>query len=239
MAVQPRFAFGKNWTGFLSRLDESKVNEAERSLKEMLGVDPLNGGSFLDIGSGSGLFSLAAMRLGAKRVYSFDYDPNSVHCTRELKGRYYPTAEYWDIQPGDVLNPKYLRSLGKFEIVYSWGVLHHTGNMRQALENVLIPLADNGKLYISIYNDQGWPSRAWTWVKRAYNQLPPPFRFLILWPAFLRLWGPRLILDTLKGNPLKTWRGCLPGMMRWIGWAVIPLRWPGPRGFLSSITPRG
>ena len=72
-----RFEFGKNWSQFLSHLNDSRIAEAEQSLRNMLEVDDLCGKRFLDIGSGSGLFSLAARRLGAS-VYSFDYDPRSV-----------------------------------------------------------------------------------------------------------------------------------------------------------------
>ena len=85
-----RFEFGKNWQRFLSVLNDERIAEAEKSLRAMLETESLSGKSFLDVGSGSGLFSLAAMRLGAARVHSFDYDAQSVACTRELKRRYFP-----------------------------------------------------------------------------------------------------------------------------------------------------
>ncbi len=85
VAGKQRFEFGANWNRFLAVLNDERIAQAEESLKRMLEVDNLQGKSFLDIGSGSGLFSLAARRLGA-RVYSFDYDPKSVACTRELDG---------------------------------------------------------------------------------------------------------------------------------------------------------
>src|SRR5438105_7182534 len=129
-----RFGFGENWSRFLELLDEGRISRAEESLKGMLEVESLAGRSFLDIGSGSGLFSLAARRLGA-RVHSFDYDPKSVACTQEVRRRFYFNDPDWVIERGSVLDESYLKSLGQFNIVYSWGVLHHTGAMWQALEN--------------------------------------------------------------------------------------------------------
>src|SRR5207302_4892266 len=98
-----RFEFGKNWSRFLAILDEQRIYEAERSLGKMLGGTNLKGKSFLDIGSGSGLFSLAARRLGA-HVHSFDYDPKSVACTRELKRRFFSEDKNWRIEQGSVLD---------------------------------------------------------------------------------------------------------------------------------------
>lgn len=84
-----RFGFGANWASFLKVLDDDRIAEAEASLKDRLDVERLDGKTFLDIGSGSGLFSLSARRLGAK-VFSFDYDLDSVGCTQELRQRYFP-----------------------------------------------------------------------------------------------------------------------------------------------------
>ncbi len=167
VAEKKRFEFGKNWKRFLSVLNDERISEAELSLKEMLEVNNLKGKSFLDVGSGSGLFSLAARRLGA-RVHSFDYDPQSVACTSELKNHYFPNDEYWVIGEGSVLDSEYMKSLGKFDIVYSWGVLHHTGDMWKALDNVRIPVNNDGVLFIAIYNDRGIKSQFWRRVKRIY-----------------------------------------------------------------------
>jgi SAM-dependent methyltransferase len=162
-----RFKFGENWSRFLKVLNDERIFEAEKSLKQMLGVEDLEGKSFLDIGSGSGLFSLAARRLGA-RVHSFDYDPQSVASTRELKRRYFPEDSDWTVEEGSVLDRDYLESLGKFDIVYSWGVLMMTGDMWRALDYAGLPVADGGRLFIAIYNDQGAISKLWLRIKRLY-----------------------------------------------------------------------
>ncbi len=132
----------------------------------MLGRDTLAGLTFLDIGCGSGLFSLAARRLGAT-VHSFDYDPQSVACSRKLKERFLPDDAGWHIEWGSVLDAAYLDRLGRFDVVYSWGVLHHTGAMWQALEHAQRAVATNGTLFIAIYNDMGSQSIRWRHIKRA------------------------------------------------------------------------
>ncbi len=133
----------------------------------MLGVDSLAGKRFLDIGSGSGLFSLAARRLGAT-VHSMDYDPQSVACTAELRRRYFPEDPAWTVTQGSVLDRGTVESLGTHDIVYSWGVLHHTGDMWKALQHATLPVAPGGSLFVSIYNDQGARSKAWRILKRVY-----------------------------------------------------------------------
>ena len=112
--------------------EQDRIRSLIASLREMLGMEDLRGQSFLDIGSGSGLFSLAARRLGA-RVHSFDYDPHSVAGTKELRRRFFREDPAWTVESGSALDADYVRGLGPFDIVYSWGVLHHTGSMWEAL----------------------------------------------------------------------------------------------------------
>ena len=199
-----RFEFGRNWAEFLKHLDDDRIREAEKSLLDMLEMPDLEGKTFIDIGSGSGLFSLAAKRLGAK-VHSLDFDPQSVKCTRELKRRYFDTDTDWVVEAGSVLDPDYLARLGQFDIVYSWGVLHHTGHLWQALENVIPLVKEGGKLFIALYNDQGGPSRRWLTVKKLYCKYPI-LRMPLLLGSWWRLYWRTVLRDLIHLTPGASFR---------------------------------
>lgn len=215
-----RFAFGRNWKDFLGLLTDERIHEAEKYLSSMLQLQRFDGIRFLDIGCGSGLSSLAARRLGAD-VCSFDFDDDSVACTRALRHRYYPEDKRWTVAQGSILDRHLVSSLGTFDVVYAWGVLHHTGQMWEAMELASLPVAVGGILFISIYNDQGWRSRIWRSIKKTYNLLPyalrRPFALMVIMPhealaaAYVTL---------LRGGPaayVRTWTQYCKnrGMSRW------------------------
>jgi len=197
-----RFEFGRNWSKFLELLNEERITKAEESLCEMLEMETLEGKSFLDIGSGSGLFSLAARRLGAK-VHSFDFDTSSFECTRELRRRFFKNDESWVVEQGSALDREYIESLGKFDIVYSWGVLHHTGSMWEGLGNASYAVKTEGTLFVAIYNDTGSQARRWKTIKQTYCKLPKPlktpFAILTILPEEAR----RMASATIRLKPLE------------------------------------
>jgi len=215
-----RFGFGRNWQRYALLVDEQRIAEAVHSLQVMLACESLQGKSFLDIGSGSGLFSLAAARLGA-HVVSFDYDEQSVACTEALRRKFRPDDRNWAVRRGSVLDADFVASLGKFDVVYSWGVLHHTGAMWQALEHALIPLRPEGLLFIALYNEQGISSSLWKCVKRLYCSSRGG-RMAIVATCIPVLTAAAAALDVARGlNPLARYRGYARknrGMSVWHDW---------------------
>jgi 2-polyprenyl-3-methyl-5-hydroxy-6-metoxy-1,4-benzoquinol methylase len=239
-----RFSFGENWHRFLRRLNVQRVKAAEESLLNMLGVRSCEGFSFLDVGSGSGLFSLAARNLGAK-VVSFDYDPVSVACTRELKKMFHPDETDWQIAEGSVLDFNFLQTLGHFDVVFSWGVLHHTGAMWTAMENLAPLVNPRGKLFIAIYNDQGTISGFWRIVKRSYNRAPKAFRVFILLPVAVYTFVGLSISDLIARRPLRVFsrQAQVRGMSLWtdiVDWVGgYPFEVATPEQVIDFYLPRG
>jgi 2-polyprenyl-6-hydroxyphenyl methylase/3-demethylubiquinone-9 3-methyltransferase len=168
--------FGKNWRRYLDETDaDVRTREAVSSLTSLFGRDALAGKTFLDIGCGSGLFSLAALALGAERVVSIDVDPDSVECCRSLVARAQPGPGTWTVLHGSILDRTFVERLPRADVVYSWGVLHHTGDMWTAIENAGSRVAPGGKLLIGIYNWRGGRRGTVTWqkLKRWYCAAPP------------------------------------------------------------------
>jgi 2-polyprenyl-3-methyl-5-hydroxy-6-metoxy-1,4-benzoquinol methylase len=235
------FAFGQNWRRFLDVVDEARVAAAEQSLESMLGRGALEGKRVLDVGSGSGLFSLAARRLGAARVHSFDRDPDSVACTRELRRRYLPEDLDWTIEAGSVLDERFVASLGRYDVVYAWGVLHHTGEMWRALELASSTVDAGGLFFVAIYNDQGARSSAWRTVKRRYNRVPEALQPLmvasVMGPMMLASGAKAAVAGTRVTGPgargMSRWRDAVD----WIG--GYPFEVAKPEAVLDFLQQRG
>jgi len=243
-----RFAFGKNWRNYARTVDEQTLEKGQESLSGLLEIN-LEGRSFLDVGCGSGLFTASAALMGAE-VTAFDFDADSVTTTVDLLERFHISgAPSSAVRQGSVLDGGFLEQLGRFDIVYSWGVLHHTGAMWQALENVTELVHPGGTLAIALYNDQGTISRAWTIVKRLYVGLPAPVRPLLVLAIVVPYELGLLLKDTLTLRPSRYRRRWTDygeekrGMSRfhnhidWIG--GYPFEVANPKSVIDFFATRG
>jgi len=185
-----RYGFGRNWARFSKvGLDADARSKAYELLLDSLKLSDLGGRAFLDIGSGSGLHSLAAHSSGAREIVSFDYDPNSVATTERVRVSA-GSPNNWSVRRGSVLDPVFMETLPKADVVYSWGVLHHTGHVWEALRNAFIPLESGGVALIALYSTtcyenaalHGWPSpKRWLEIKQQYNKATALGRLLMEW----------------------------------------------------------
>jgi 2-polyprenyl-6-hydroxyphenyl methylase/3-demethylubiquinone-9 3-methyltransferase len=215
MYSEASFSFGKNWKNFLKGINEDKIKNAESSIIDFLGLKDLKNKSFLDIGCGSGIFSFGALNLGAKKIVSFDIDSFSVECCNYFYNKAY-RPENWRVIKGSILDDNFILNLGNFDVVYAWGVLHHTGQMWKSIRNSLKLVNKGGYYYLAIYNKvDGWKgSDFWLKVKRIYNHSPKvvkySFEFIYMLAYFvvnfLKLESPIKKIKNYKSGRGMSWR---------------------------------
>lgn len=210
------FNFGRNWQAFSENsLNAEKFAAAVSSLQELLG-DRLSGKSFIDLGCGSGLFAIAAARLGACPIMAVDINPLCIDVAKKNQEVYGTPQFKIDFSVASVLDASFVASAGHYDIVYSWGVLHHTGDMWQAIRNAAAVVNPGGRLVIAIYN-RHWTSPLWAVIKRFYNRLP----------GFMRKFGIYFFIPIIfiakwvvtKTNPLRQQRGMdfYYNIVDWVG----------------------
>lgn len=175
-SLKSHFRFGENWQDYARGIDRTKIAEAQADLERLVGKGSLDGRSFADVGCGSGIHSLAALNLGAKKLLAVDLDPESVSATKATLSAYAPNAD-WDCRELSIFeaNP---REIGEFDVVYSWGVLHHTGSMWSAVERAAGLVAPGGIFVLAIYLKTPFCG-FWRWEKQLYSRSGPLLQFVI------------------------------------------------------------
>jgi 2-polyprenyl-6-hydroxyphenyl methylase/3-demethylubiquinone-9 3-methyltransferase len=169
------FEFGANWRDYAKTVDRTRIDSAVAGMSKLF-PEGLAGKTFLDIGCGSGLHSLAALMLGAARVTATDIDENSVGTTRDLLQKYAPN-DNWEAKLVSIFDAS-PEHLGSFDVVYSWGVLHHTGDMWNAIERACAFVAPGGQFALAIYAKTPF-DLPWKIEKRIYSSAPAGVQWML------------------------------------------------------------
>ncbi|MGB5080856.1 MAG: class I SAM-dependent methyltransferase [Burkholderiales bacterium] len=193
--TKDRFEFGKNWESFSPLIDDEAIRKAEERMALFLGTRDLSGRTFLDIGCGSGLHSLVALRFGAREIVAIDVDPHSVSTARSVLDLNWPGPNK-AVRQVSVFDLDRER-LGEFDIVYSWGVLHHTGDMNRAIEMAAKRVKAGGLFAVALYGKTRY-CNLWKRIKRWYVNAAPAQQaraeevYIRLFGVYLLLRGKRL-----------------------------------------------
>lgn len=221
-SLDSHFGFGKNWSKLIKEIDEKKLQSAIDDISSFMFKD-LSNKSFLDIGCGSGLSSLAAYKMGANSIISVDIDPQNIINTNYLKEKFeVPNNFPWQVKIASIVSDSDIKNLPQSDIVYSWGVLHHTGAMWKAIFNTSSLVKPNGYLYLMLYRDAHL-APVWKWIKKFYVKSPGIFKYFIR-NSFAAI---QIIGILLKGkNPFKIIRE-YGNKGRGMSWFIDSTDWIG------------
>lgn len=164
--VDEHFAFGENWRSFADLIDDDRIKSSDAGIARLFPDQELAGKRVIDIGCGSGLPALSMLRAGAAHVTCIDIDPNSVLAAQQTLARHAP-ADAWSADVQSVFDLD-----GQYDVVHSWGVLHHTGAMWPAIAKAASLVKPGGLLCIAIYG-KGPLCGFWRMEKRFYAHAAP------------------------------------------------------------------
>lgn len=193
------FSFGENWKDYVGTIDNDDITSANEDITDWLSENEITDKDIIDIGCGSGIHSYCFYKHGANKLVSVDADPRSVEATSLLRDRAEQPSN-WTVSVGSILDDSLLENLGKFDVVYSWGVLHHTGEMWQAIENASTLAKPGGLFWISLYSKgPGYPKDLA--IKQKYNKLSNVGKKIFIARKIVKIMWKRL----KKGKNPITW----------------------------------
>jgi SAM-dependent methyltransferase len=216
MEEAARFAFGKNWQSYsMNSLTPERMEQSRRAFCHLFDGIDLRDKPFIDIGYGQGLSLIIAAQMGAK-VLGIDVDKDNIEALRRVQ----QVVGYPEVIPtccASILDEGFVNEhRGRFDIVHSWGVLHHTGDMRKAIENACALVAEGGHFICSIYN-RHWTSPLWKIIKRSYNRLPVSLQRAMISLLYPVIYIAKFLVT--RKNPKQMDRGMdfLHDVVDWVG----------------------
>jgi len=107
----------------------------------------IEGKRILDAGCGMGVFSVVFGKKGAARVIGIDLSEEGVRRAQRAASHF--NLSNVEFREGNILRLPYPD--GSFDIVWSWGTLHHTAEPLKALEELIRVLKNGGTLFVTLY----------------------------------------------------------------------------------------
>lgn len=226
------FNFGENWDQYSEKvLSKESLDSAILSIQSLLQIENLDNKSFLDVGCGSGLFSVAAQKLNASKVVGIDINPICVDISLINSEMYAPYSSMSFIQ-GSALDNAFLNQLGEFDIVYAWGSLHHTGSMWDSISSISQRINPNGMFVLSIYNKH-FTSPIWRLIKRVYNTSPNIGKKIMVYIFGVIIFGAKFVMT--GNHPFKKERGMdfWYDVIDWVG--GYPYEYANPQELINFL----
>lgn len=231
------FDFGENWEKFsIGTLNSAKFLECKNSLASLIGVQNLNGLSFLDVGCGSGVFSISAKELGAAKVVGIDVNPKCIATSKRNQEVLLGKTSGIAFVLLSVFDEAGVRNLGPFDVTYAWGSLHQTGDMWRAVDIASQTVKKEGLFVLALYNKH-FTAPFWDAVKYVYNYSPSWMKKALA-IVFTGIIFVAKFAVTFK-NPLKKERGMnfYYDVVDWIG--GYPCQYASKEEVLSFMATRG
>ena len=215
------FSFGENWKNYLRTIDDHDIQSAVQDILEWIPAEQIAGRIVADIGCGSGIHSYCFYMQKPDGLVSVDVDQYSVEATNILRKRAGDPSN-WVVSTNSILDAEFLNKAGVFDIVYSWGVLHHTGNMWKAIENASSLVKPSGLFWISLYA-KGPKYEKDLQIKQKYNNFSNSGKKLFIYKKIVKLmwkrmkkgqnpltWNEKVIRGMHKYHDIVDWYGGLP-----------------------------
>jgi len=230
------FDFGKNWGEFSNVLTPERLEKSRRSLEVVFGPEGLKGKTFLDIGCGSGVFSICASKLGAGKVVGIDVDQECVEVSRKNSLNFIDQGVMPEFLHLSILDEEKVKTLGKSDVVYAWGSLHHTGDMWKAIRITADLVGMGGTLWLAIYH-RHLSSPIWKEIKRIFNFSPTAGKRVMTYIFYGLIYS--AVLVTTRKNPLELKRGMSfrHDVVDWIG--GYPYEYASPHEVIEYVSNLG
>jgi 2-polyprenyl-3-methyl-5-hydroxy-6-metoxy-1,4-benzoquinol methylase len=239
----PAFDFGENWSEFSQHaLTAERTSQARGHFGQLIGDLPLAGKSFLDIGFGQGLGLLTATACGARAV-GCDINPKCAQVLERNRSHFPDLPALPSVVVGSILDEKVLEDLRRhagradgYDLVHSWGVLHHTGDMDRAIQNAASLVAPGGHFILAIYN-RHWSSLPWRVIKRCYVTSPRWVQRVLIRIFFPIIYVAKWLVT--GRNPRQQERGMdfYYDVIDWVG--GYPYEYASRREIEVRLTPQG